>query len=48
MARVEVWETVQTFQIWPEMTFFGLDKSSAHIQTSKTNYRSDNANIRIE
>ena len=30
MARVEVWETVQTFQIWPEMTFFGLDKSSAH------------------
>ncbi len=30
MARVEVWETVQTFQIWPEMTFFGLDKNSAH------------------
>ena len=30
MARIEVWETVQTFRIWPEMTFFGLDKSSAH------------------
>ena len=33
MSRVEVWETLPSFEMWPEKTFFGLDKSAAHCFT---------------
>ena len=33
MSRVEVWDTLPSFEMWPEKTFFGLDKSSAHCFT---------------
>ena len=33
MSRVEVWETLPSFEMWPEKTFFGLDKGAAHCFT---------------
>ena len=33
MNRVEVWETLPSFEMWPEKTFFGLDKGSSHCFT---------------
>ena len=33
MGRVEVWDTLPTFEMWPEKTFFGLDKNAAHCFT---------------
>ena len=33
MSRVEVWETLPSFEMWSEKSFFGLDKSAAHCFT---------------
>nr|AIF19789.1 hypothetical protein [uncultured marine group II/III euryarchaeote KM3_87_G01] len=33
MGQVEVWDTLPTFEMWPEKTFFGLDKNAAHCFT---------------
>jgi len=30
MGKVEVWETLPSFRMWPKKTFFGLDKNNAH------------------
>tara|TARA_Y100000591_G_C21842083_1_gene706288 strand:+ start:263 stop:751 length:489 start_codon:yes stop_codon:yes gene_type:complete len=33
MGKVEVWDTLCSFRMWPKKTFFGLDKSKAHCFT---------------
>jgi hypothetical protein len=33
MGKVEVWETLPSFRMWPKKTFFGLDKNRAHCFT---------------
>jgi len=33
MGKVEVWDTLPSFRMWPKKTFFGLDKSNAHCFT---------------
>jgi len=33
MARPDVWDSLPTFEMSPEKTFFGLDKSAAHCFT---------------
>ena len=33
MGNVEVWDTLPSFEIFPEKTFFGMDKNSSHCFT---------------
>ena len=33
MGKVEVWDTLPSFRMWPKKTFFGLDKGNAHCFT---------------